>query len=90
MYVHYQPIVELETSAVVRVEAFCRLGDGALGHIAPAEFLPVAERNGQMREITKAVIVRVLADRATWPTPFPVARRHVISAFRRRSVADYV
>ncbi len=73
MNVHYQPIVDLETSAVVRVEAFCRLGDGALGHILPAEFLPLAERNGQMRELTEGVIVAVLTDRATWPTPLPVA-----------------
>ena len=73
MNVHYQPIIELETNAVIRVEAFCRPRDGALGQIAPAEFLPTAERNGQMRELTEGVIVRVLEDRATWPTPFPVA-----------------
>lgn len=73
MNVYYQPIVELETGAVVRVEAFCRLGDGKLGEIAAAEFLPHAERNGLMRELTEGVIVQVLTDRASWATGLPVA-----------------
>lgn len=73
MNVHYQPIVELETGAVVRVEAFCRLGDGALGQVAASEFLPLAERSGLMRELTQGVIVQVLTDRASWRTQLPVA-----------------
>lgn len=73
MNVQYQPIVELETGAVVRVEAFCRLGDGALGQVAASEFLPLAERSGLMRELTQGVIVQVLTDRASWRTQLPVA-----------------
>ncbi|GAC1453935.1 MAG: hypothetical protein PVSMB8_12700 [Vulcanimicrobiaceae bacterium] len=71
--VHYQAIVDIETAGVVRAEAFCRLGDGALGAIAPSEFLPHAERNGLMRELTEGVIVQVLADRKAWSLDLPVA-----------------
>lgn len=73
MNVHYQPIVDLETQEVVRAEAFCRLGDGALGAIAASEFLPHAERNGLMRELTECVIGQVLADRRSWALDLPVS-----------------
>lgn len=73
MNVHYQPIVDLETGSAVRAEAFCRLGDGELGKIAASEFLPHAERNGMMRELTEDVITQVLAARRTWSTQLPVA-----------------
>lgn len=58
---------------VERAEAFCRLGDGALGTISATEFLPHAERNGLMRELTEGVIAQVLEERGSWSIPLPVA-----------------
>ena len=73
MNVHYQPIVELQTQEVVRAEAFCRLGEGALGAIAASEFIPHAERNGLMRELTECVVNQVLTDRRSWSLDLPVS-----------------
>jgi diguanylate cyclase (GGDEF)-like protein len=42
----FQPVFELETGDVVGVEALLRWNSPALGSVAPAEFIPVAEDTG--------------------------------------------
>ena len=57
---HYQPIVRLTDGQVSHYEALVRLadeGDGAL--VAPACFLPAAERYGLIREIDMMVLDQV-------------------------------
>jgi diguanylate cyclase (GGDEF)-like protein len=44
--VHYQPIVSLETAAVVGVEALLRWQHPKRGMVAQSEFLPLAEETG--------------------------------------------
>ncbi len=44
--VHYQPIVDLQTAAVVGVEALVRLVDEHGDLVPPGVFLPTAERSG--------------------------------------------
>ena len=57
---HYQPIVSLSDGRISHHEALLRLadeGDGSL--VAPACFLPAAERYGLIREIDRLVVDRV-------------------------------
>jgi EAL domain-containing protein (putative c-di-GMP-specific phosphodiesterase class I) len=59
---HYQPIVALEDRAVSHYEALVRLADEPGGRlVAPAAFLPAAERHGLVREIDRLVLSRVAA-----------------------------
>ncbi|MFA5885461.1 MAG: EAL domain-containing protein [Acidimicrobiia bacterium] len=44
--VHFQPIVDLATGAVVGAEAFARWDHPGLGRLGPDQFLPVAEDAG--------------------------------------------
>jgi EAL domain-containing protein (putative c-di-GMP-specific phosphodiesterase class I) len=57
---HYQPIVDLRDGRISHYEALLRLADDPSGALlAPAAFLPAAERYGLIREIDRMVLARV-------------------------------
>ena len=59
---HFQPIRSLKDGSVSHHEALLRLADTAEGPlVAPARFLPAAERYGLIREIDRMVLARVAA-----------------------------
>ncbi|MCU1461401.1 MAG: Diguanylate kinase [Acidimicrobiales bacterium] len=64
--VHYQPIVEPATGTVRSVEALARwtLPDGS--RIEPDEFIPLAERTGLIRPLTRHVLTQALTQYARW------------------------
>ncbi|MEQ8840733.1 MAG: EAL domain-containing protein [Acidimicrobiales bacterium] len=53
--VHYQPVIELSSARVVRVEALVRWNHPERGLIGPAEFIDVAEVSGVIRPLTRWV-----------------------------------
>jgi EAL domain-containing protein (putative c-di-GMP-specific phosphodiesterase class I) len=60
--VHYQPIASLKDGRVSLYEALVRLSDEADGSLlAPATFLPAAERYGLIRDIDRLVLDKVAA-----------------------------
>jgi EAL domain-containing protein (putative c-di-GMP-specific phosphodiesterase class I) len=59
---HYQPIVSVRDGGVSHYEALLRLADEPDGQlVAPASFLPAAERYGLIREIDRIVLDKVIA-----------------------------
>jgi EAL domain-containing protein (putative c-di-GMP-specific phosphodiesterase class I) len=59
---HYQPIVSLLDGRVGHYEALVRLADEPTGRlVAPARFLPAAERYGLIRDIDRMVLEKVAA-----------------------------
>ena len=56
--VHYQPIIDVRTGAVSRVEALVRRRHPERGLLPPAEFLPHVERTPLIRALTLHVIGR--------------------------------
>jgi EAL domain-containing protein (putative c-di-GMP-specific phosphodiesterase class I) len=63
---HYQPIVSLETDAVIRIEALARWQHPAQGLLGPDEFIYVAEQTGLIEPLTILLIDKVLTE---WAAP---------------------
>ncbi len=55
MEIHYQPIYSMKDKKLVAAEALARLRDDVLGNISPAEFIPVAEKNGTIIELGRQI-----------------------------------
>ncbi len=64
--VEYQPVVSLQTGALVGLEALVRLEHSAMGVVPPDRFLPVAREVGLMNEIGERVLRRALTEARRW------------------------
>ncbi len=58
----YQPTFDLATRAVTGAEALVRWDHPERGRVAPSEFVPFAERNGLIGQLTRWVFQRVRRD----------------------------
>jgi diguanylate cyclase (GGDEF)-like protein/PAS domain S-box-containing protein len=63
---HYQPQMSLQNGSVVGVEALLRWFHPELGLISPAEFIPIAEDNGQILAIGEWVLRAAVAQLKQW------------------------
>lgn len=57
--VYYQPIYSVSDKKYTSAEALVRLRDKALGFITPDEFIPMAEKNGEILAIGEIVLEKV-------------------------------
>ncbi|MGI5245244.1 putative bifunctional diguanylate cyclase/phosphodiesterase [Dactylosporangium sp. CA-139066] len=62
----YQPIVALPHGEIAGVEALIRWHHPELGFMSPADFIPVAERNGQIVELGAWILLEACSQAATW------------------------
>ena len=57
---YYQPIYNLETGRFTNTEALVRLKDhDTLGFVSPEEFIPLAEKNGLIMELSDLILHKV-------------------------------
>ncbi len=63
---HFQPIVQTTTRQLQSFEALIRWNSVALGKVAPAEFIHVAEESGLIGSITNWVIDTALTQQRQW------------------------
>ncbi|MEE4110414.1 MAG: EAL domain-containing protein [Halieaceae bacterium] len=63
---HYQPQIESLTGRVVSLEALLRWRHPERGMVSPGEFIPVAERTGQIIELGEWVLTEVARQCVVW------------------------
>jgi EAL domain-containing protein (putative c-di-GMP-specific phosphodiesterase class I) len=63
---HYQPKVDLDTGKVLGAEALVRWQHPTRSLIPPAEFVPMAERTGLIKPLTRYVLNLALAQCREW------------------------
>ena len=95
LVLHYQPKVAVAGGAVTGVEALIRWQHPRDGLLAPAEFLPLAERTGMMGDLTRWVLDAALAQACRWreqdielPIAINLAAANVLGAALPDAVAE--
>ena len=66
MALHYQPLVEAHSGAVIGVEALLRWTHPTLGSVPPSKFIPLAEASGLIVPIGHWVLETACAQAAAW------------------------
>jgi len=56
LLVYLQPIVSLADGKIVAAEALSRIVHPSLGAVSPEDFIPIAEQNGSIRQLSTQVI----------------------------------
>jgi diguanylate cyclase (GGDEF)-like protein/PAS domain S-box-containing protein len=66
---HYQPIVMIESGAIVGVEALVRWQHPVRGLVPPMEFIPMAEQTGLIVELGRWVLNEACHEATRWTVP---------------------
>jgi len=66
-HVVYQPQYDLRSGQAVGMEALLRWDHPEFGPVSPADFVPLAERRGQIHEMTQHLVRGILADLQALP-----------------------
>lgn len=91
LHVLYQPIVNLKSGDLERVEALVRWEDEVAGNIMPAELIPIAEETGLIHEIGQFVIKTVCKQLADWNSrglDVDISINTSIREFRGKNMVD--
>jgi EAL domain-containing protein (putative c-di-GMP-specific phosphodiesterase class I) len=70
--VYYQPVVDLQSAAIDKVEALLRWHHPESGLVSPSVFIPIAEEAGLISEIGNWVFYTVAEQAAHWREQFEI------------------
>ncbi len=66
LQLNYQPQIDMKTNRIVGIEALARWYCPELGHVSPAEFIPVAEESGIIVALGRWVLQTACRQAAAW------------------------
>jgi diguanylate cyclase (GGDEF)-like protein len=70
---HYQPIIDLKSRQLRGFEALIRLNHPEKGMISPADFIPVAEKTGDIQKIGAWCLEEACRTASFWPSDLTVS-----------------
>jgi diguanylate cyclase (GGDEF)-like protein len=73
LVLHYQPIEELESGAIIGAEALVRWQHPVRGLIGPMDFVPIAEASGLIIGLGEWVLRTACKEATTWPADMEIA-----------------
>ncbi|MEQ9324629.1 MAG: EAL domain-containing protein, partial [Polyangiaceae bacterium] len=79
LYLAYQPIVSLRDGRLAGFEALARWEHPNMGFVSPAEFIPIAEEMGLIRELGRYVLDKACRQMHGWNDRWPGSRPLIIS-----------
>lgn len=85
----YQPLFNME-GEVVGAEALMRWDSSILGPVSPNEFIPIAERTGQMRDLGRWVLATACREASNWPDHIRVSVNVSVAQLRGAYLVDAV
>ena len=88
--IHYQPIVDLSTGALVSAEALLRWEHPTRGPVGPDEFIPLAEETGLIVPIGAWVLEQACGELAEWQRRSPSLSVNVNLSVRQMIEPDLV
>ena len=91
---HFQPLIEMSTGAIVGCEALIRWMHPVRGWVSPADFIPVAERSDLIQTIGRWVLFRSCQQSQLWAQqglpPLKIAVNLSPAQFKQRGLVEIV
>ncbi|WP_325170162.1 putative bifunctional diguanylate cyclase/phosphodiesterase [Noviherbaspirillum pedocola] len=66
LFVHYQPVVDLDSRRITKAEALLRWNHPTYGLVEPTQFIPLAEESGLIHEIGDWVFTQAASCSERW------------------------
>jgi predicted signal transduction protein with EAL and GGDEF domain len=86
--IHYQPIVDLNSGAILALEALVRWQHPERGLLGPKDFVGVAEETGLIVALGEWVLQRACRQAHAWSEHFPAGRGAICVNLSARQVSD--
>jgi len=74
---HYQPLIDLQTGALMGFEALARWNHRERGYVSPAEFIPLAEETGLIIPVGRWALAEACRQLSEWRAQFGPAADHL-------------